>query len=316
MFALRGISVSFSVFVIVYGVLSLAVAVSWSKIRLRIGGFATRRLADSLFALRVFPLVGAATVTLALVVPSFLLLEPRAIDEPLGTIPLALGSCGVLLGILGAVNAATALRRAARGIAACTRGAQLVESAASVPVLRITRPVPAMTVAGISRPKVLLSEAAEFLLTAGELRTALNHEVAHVARRDNLKKLVLRLVPFPAMRGLEAAWLEAIEMAADDDAVSDAHEALDLAAALIKLARLGPPETPLDLSAALVHNPVSAVNARVERLIAWSAERRETSRKRSPLYSLAAALVTLSVLALTYSQLLVQVHAATEWLVR
>jgi len=58
------------------------------------------------------------------------------------------------------------------------------------------------------------------------------------------------------------------------------------------------------------------VNARVGRLIAWSTERREAPCKRSPLYPLAAALVTLSVLAITYSQLLVQVHTATEWLVR
>ena len=316
MFALRGIAVSFSVLVIVYGVLSLAVAASWSKVGLRIGVHPARRIADWLFALRMFPLVAAAAVTLALAVPSFLLLEPRTIDEPLGAIPLALGACGVLLGILGTVNAATALRRAARGVAACTQGAQLVESAAALPVLRIVRPLPAMTVAGILRPRVLLSEAAEVLLTPGELRTALNHEVAHVARRDNLKKLVFRLVPFPAMRSLEAAWLEAIEMAADDAAVSDAGEALDLAAALIKLARLGPPETPMDLTAALVHNPASAVNARVERLIAWSAERQVTPLEHSPRYTLGAGLVVLCAFAAAYSQLLVQVHAATEWLVR
>jgi Zn-dependent protease with chaperone function len=67
------------------------------------------------------------------------------------------------------------------------------------------------------------------------LQTALNHEVAHVSRRDNLKKLLLRFVAFPGMSGLETAWLEATEMAADDAAVSTAGDALDLAAALIKL---------------------------------------------------------------------------------
>ena len=74
-------------------------------------------------------------------------------------------------------------------------------------------------------------------------------------RRDNLKKLLLRFVAFPGMAGLEAAWLEATEMAADDAAVSNAGEALDLAAALIKLSRLGPVEAPVDLTAALVHSP-------------------------------------------------------------
>ena len=173
-----------------------------------------------------------------------------------------------------------------------------------------------MTAAGIVRPKVLLSGAAESLLTANELQTALNHEVAHVRRRDNLKKLLLRFVAFPGMDALEAAWLEATEMAADDAAVSNASQALDLAAALIKLSCLGPVEPPVDLTAALVHSPKSVMNARVERLIAWSDERLVPLRRSSPWYGLGAALATVAVFAVTYSQLLAHVHTATEWLVR
>ena len=131
-----------------------------------------------------------------------------------------------------------------------------------------------MTATGIVRPQVLLSSAAEFVLNTNELQTALNHEVAHVRRRDNLKKLLLRFVAFPGMSGLETAWFEATEMAADDAAVSNAGDALDLAAAIIKLSRLGPVEPSVDLTAALVHSPASAMNARVERLITWSEKRR------------------------------------------
>jgi beta-lactamase regulating signal transducer with metallopeptidase domain len=316
MFVVRGIAVSFSVFVIVYCALSLAVGVSWRKIGMYGEKNGARRMADLLFALRMLPFTAAALVMLAFAVPSFLLLEPRAIDEPVGAIPLALGSCGILLVLFGAINAAVALRRASRGIAMWTLGAESAACAAAVPVLRITRAVPAMTVAGIARPRVLLSRAAEFLLNEGELQTALNHEVAHVRRRDNLKKLLLRLMPFPGMRGLETAWLEATEMAADDAAVSNSAEALDLAAALIKLSRLGPSVPAVDLIAALVHGSASAVNVRVERLIAWSAEQPARPRAWSPLYGLTAALIALGFFAFTYSQLLVQVHEATEWLVR
>jgi len=173
-----------------------------------------------------------------------------------------------------------------------------------------------MTAAGIVRPRVLLSGAAESVLTTSELQTALHHEIAHVRRRDNLKKLLLRFVAFPGMAGIEAAWLEATEMAADDAAVSNATEALDLASALIKLSRLGPLEPAVDLTAALVHSPTSAMNARVERLIAWSDERRVPSQNFSPLYGLGATLASVAVFAFTYSQLLVRVHTATEWLVR
>lgn len=316
MFALRGIAVSFSVFVLVYCALSLAVCLAWQSIWLRIQRHPARRIADLLFALRVFPLASAAVITAVFTVPSFILLEPRAIEEPIGEIPLVLGICGAALGIFGVVNAALALRRASRTIAQWTRQAQPIEAATSVPVLRIARNIPAMLAAGIARPRVLVSTTAEFMLSPREFQSALNHEVAHVRRRDNLKKLLLRFIAFPGMTVLETTWLEASEMAADDEAVASANEALDLAAALIKLSRIGPVESPVDLIAALVHSPASVMNARVERLIAWSEERRVFQPRRSPWLGVSAALATVAAFAITYSQLLIHVHTATEWLVR
>jgi Zn-dependent protease with chaperone function len=316
MFAARGIAVSFSVFVMVYCILSLAVIVVWRTIRTHSQRHPVRRVADLLFALRIFPLVTAAIITAAFTVPSFLLLEPRAIDEPLGGIPLVLGICGAGLGIFGIVNAGIALRRASRTVSTWTSAAQAIESFAPVPVLRISQTVPAMIAAGIVHPKVLLSGAAESLLSANELQTALNHEIAHVRRRDNLKKLLLRFVAFPGMRNLETAWLEATEMAADDAAVSNPSEALDLAAALIKLSRLSPSEPLADLTAALMHSPASVMNARVARLIAWSDERLVSGQGFSLGYALCATIAATAVFAGTYSQLLVHVHTATEWLVR
>lgn len=315
MFAARGLAVSFSVFVIVYVALSLAISCTWRRVWFYVQKYPVRHIADLLFAVRMFPLLSAAVITAAFTVPSFLLLEPRAIDEPIGDVPLALGICGALLGVFGVMNAAIALRKASHAISTWTNQAQPMETCVSVPVLRIARALPAMTAAGIVRPKVLLSGAAEFVLTANELQTALNHEVAHVRRRDNLKKLALRFVAFPGMSGLETSWLEATEMAADDAAVSNVSEALDLAAALIKLSRLGPVEAPVDLTAALV-NGASSMNARVERLIAWCEERRVPAQKYSSWYAAGAAVATVAVFAVTYSQLLVRVHTATEWLVR
>jgi len=316
MFAARGIAVSFSVFVMVYCVLSLAVCLAWRKVRLYSEKHPVRHIADLLFAVRLFPLVTAAIITAAFTVPSFLLLEPRTIDEPVGEIPLALGICGALLGIFGIVNAAVAVRRTSRTVSTWTTDAQPVTKSLSVPVLRISPAVPAMTAAGIARPRVLLSGAAEQMLTPNELQTALNHEIAHVRRRDNLKKLLLRFVAFPGMAALEAAWLEATEMAADDAAVCDAAEALDLASALIKLSRLSPIEPPADLTAALVHSPARVMNARVERLLDWTDDRRMPAKRHSPWYGLATAIATVALFAVTYSQLLAHVHTATEWLVR
>jgi Zn-dependent protease with chaperone function len=315
MFALRGVAVSLSVFAMVYCALSLAVCLSWARIQTWLSRQPVDRVANLLFTLRMFPLAAAAVITAAFTVPSFLLLEPRAIDEPVGGISLVLGLCGLAIGIFGAANVFLAIRAASYTISAWTREAQFIPSTVPVPVLRISRPIPPMSAVGIVRPRILLSSSAETILAAEELQTALNHEVAHIRSRDNLKKLLLRFVSFPGMSALEMAWLEAAEMAADDAAVSNATEALDLAATLIKLSRLGPVEPPVDLSAALVHSPASIMNARVERLISWS-QQPEPSRGLAVWYGVFSLCAAAGFAAVTYSDLLARVHEATEWLVR
>ena len=315
MFAMRGVAVSFSVFIVVYGVISFAVGSAWRRIQMRAQHLPVDRLANLLFGLRIFPMLIATLITAAFTVPSFLLLEPRSIDEPLGRIPLALAFCAAALGLFGLANAGIAILKASRTISKWTSTSQPVDSFAPFPVLRIGRSLPAMTAAGIVRPKILLSGSAEFVLNGNELRTALNHEIAHIRRRDNLRKLLLRFVAFPGMRGLESAWLEATEMAADDAAVSSTADALDLAAALIKLSTLRGTEPSPDLTAALVHGRAALINARVERLISWSDEccpRRYSSSWRG----VGALAATIGLFAITYGPLLVRVHAATEWLVR
>jgi beta-lactamase regulating signal transducer with metallopeptidase domain len=321
MFAVRGIAVSFSIFVVIYSGLSVAVWGVWKSVWLASQQYSARRCADLLFALRLTPFVVASGLTLVLAVPSFLLLEPRAVDEPMGVVPVFLGLCGMAAVAVGAWKAAAALARVSRTVARWSNDARVidsrsVDSGASVSV-RVSAAVPTLTAAGILRPSVWLSQVTEFVLTERELETALRHEVMHVRRRDNLRKLILRLVAFPGMGELERAWRESTEMAADDAAVSSASEALDLAAAVIKLSRVAPLEPLAQLTTALVYSPAESVNARVERLIAWTEERQSPARGFSLAYPLCgAAAAAVLTLALTYSQLLVRVHAATEWLVR
>jgi Zn-dependent protease with chaperone function len=315
MFALRGIAVSLSVFLIVYCAASLAVVCTWNRVYQRVHDFPMQRLANLFFAFRMFPLALAALITAAFAVPSFLLLEPRSIVEPMGNVPLALALFGSGLAIFGLANAVLAVRKASRTVSSWSNSAEEIASPVPFPVMRIRRSVPALTAAGILRPKILLSRSAEFLLNGNELRTALNHELAHIRRRDNFKKLLLRFVAFPGMRGLETAWLEASEMAADDAAVSSTADALDLAAALLKLSRLKADEPSPDLSAALVHGHAVIINARVERLISWSDEPWD-SRDLSAKSILGVVIPLLAVFAITYGSLLADVHLATEWLIR
>src|ERR1700730_277171 len=315
MFAARGIAVSFSMFFLLYGGLSVVVATLWTKIRLHNERYPAWHCADLLFAVRMLPLAISLAVTFAFTVPSFMLLEPHAIREPVGAISLLLGLCGLILVLLGILNATAAVLAASRTIATWVGDGLLVEGESSVPVLRISRVVPALTAAGIFRPLVLMSDAVETVLNASELRSALRHELAHVRRRDNLKKLLLRFVVFPGTAALEVAWLQATEIAADDAAVSTASEALDLAAALIKLSRLATFPSAPDIATTLIHAPLPSVNARVERLIAWNGQQKP-ALALLPLYAVCATLTTVAAVAVTYHQALERIHIATAWLVR
>ena len=324
MFALRGIAVSFSIFALLYVGLSSLVCVLWRKLLAYGQPYSAKRSADLLFFARLAPFAAASTITLALAVPSFLILEPRAADEGFSLIPVALGVCGVSVLLAGAWKYANALLQASRNIARWSREADAESdrgrgSHFPICVRRIAAHAPPLTAAGIFRPSVWLSRAAEFVLTERELQSAVRHEVAHVRRRDNLRKLILRFVAFPGMKQLECAWRELTEMAADDAAVTSACEALDLAAAVIKLSRLALPDVPTALTTSLVHSPAESVHARVDRLLAWS-EGRERSQNTASKYSMilpmCAAAAALFTLAVTYGELLARVHTATEWLVR
>jgi hypothetical protein len=320
MFAGRGIAVSFSFFFILYSVLSLAVCLVWRRVWAYGQRGSVRRSADGLFILRMAPLIFAAGVTFFFAVPSFVLLEPRAVEESLGAAAVLLGCCGAGVVVVGTWRASWALVRAAKTIARWSSQARVldcgdVDSMPQVAVMRTSAAAPPLTAAGILRPTVWLSGAAEFVLTERELRSALRHETIHVRRRDNLRKLFMRVAAFPGMAQLESAWREATEMAADDAAVSSAAEALDLAAAVIKLSRLAPFAPAAELTTALVHSPAESVNARVERLIGWTEARQGSASGYSWRYA-CAALAVVGTLAVTYTELLVRVHAATEWLVR
>jgi beta-lactamase regulating signal transducer with metallopeptidase domain len=314
MFAVRGMVISLAVFATVYCLISLAILLTWRKLGSYPKSFSARWWAEYFFVIRMLPLFSAGLVTAAFAIPSFLMFEPRSIEEPLSSVPVVLALMGLALLLFGFAKSLAALCRAWHMISKWTREAATVQTGTSVSVLQVSGDAPAMTATGIMRPRILLSDAAAAALSSNELNAALNHELAHVRRRDNFRKLLLQFVTFPGMSRLEFAWMEATEMAADDAAVSNAAEALDLASALIKLSRFSSLNPPIELTAALVPSPASLVDARVKRLIAWT-QRPHAKRNHLTAYGMGAAIAALSLFCF-YGQLLVHVHAATEWLMR
>jgi hypothetical protein len=319
MFAARCVGVSLAVFVLLYVFLSVAVSRGWKLIWHTFHPRSARGAADLLFALRVLPLALSSVVTLVFTLPSFLLLEPRSTDEAIGTAPLALGFCCLILLGVGIARVSMAQLRASRALRQWLDGSilmesQIMESDDAVPVFCTGNDAPTLTVAGLCAPKVLVSEATVAMLNPPELRTALRHEIAHVLRYDNLKKLVFRFTAFPAMADMEYAWSEETEMAADDAAVSSFRDALDLAAALIKVSRLGSIETSGELTTALLHSS-TGLSTRVQRLVAWDKVQKPQTHGRW-VYALPAAAATVIGMVTTYGSVLTRMHAVTEWLVR
>jgi hypothetical protein len=116
------------------------------------------------------------------------------------------------------------------------------------------------------------------------------------------------------MKRLEAAWSEASELAADDAAVSSFRDALDLAAALIKLSRFAPVQQAI-LTTGLLHTSVGSLSRRIERLFTWNSRRTAASRRRW-WYGVPAVVATGICVVATYGVALSGMHEITEWLVR
>ena len=312
MFLLRGIAISLTFFVLLYCLLSLIVALGWHYLRLSRMSSAQRH-ANLLFWARVFPLLASGFLTLLLVVPSFVLREPRSIDEDI-FVPLVLGIACLFLFALGAFRVAAAQMRASRVIADWLKDANALDAGITAPTFRSNCGTPPLTLVGVYSPRVLVSEATVTLLNRDELRVAVAHEIAHMRSHDNLKKLVFHCSPFPGMSGLENAWQDAAELAADDGAVTSISEALDLATALIKLSRLMPVRNNPAFTMALVGGS-SSVRGRVERLLAWNENKARPTQIRWR-YALPPLLAMILCTIAVYGDVLTATHRITEWLVR
>lgn len=136
---------------------------------------------------------------------------------------------------------------------------------------------------GLIQPQVVFSPFLAKQLEDGVIRAALAHERAHALHRDPLRIWVAQLLtdlqwPWPwAGRRLEA-WLEALELARDDEARADGAEGADLAAAVLGSVRYleriaAPTQSRMRLSgtqlahARLIGDP-GALRKRVSRLLA------------------------------------------------
>jgi Zn-dependent protease with chaperone function len=248
--------------------LSAAVALAW-RAGLR------RQLTDAnaVLAVRLFPAMGSAALVLTVVLPAFLIYEPRhAHDEP-G--PLLVVSALFSLLVLG--DGIRRGLRAWRATRALLRGSEQVLTrpaggANDVTVINVKEPL--VGVVGSWRQRIVAARSVAAVCDHEEFRQVLAHEAAHMDARDNLKLLMLLTMPdalawLTTGRSLTAQWRAATELEADERASgTDPRQRIALASALIKVARLslasGRPR------ASRMSTQLSGLEQRVRRLLAPS----------------------------------------------
>jgi hypothetical protein len=205
-----------------------------------------RSAARLLFFLRVLPALLAAAVVLGLGVPSYLWLEPEATQESVSLACCAACLLGAAIWCISIARVIDGAVRSSRYARQCERvGREIPREGATVRTSVLEVETPVIAIAGVFRPRVLVSRSVMSALSTEELEAALRHEDAHRASRDNLKRFMLLLAPgiFPLARSsqaLERAWARFSEWAADDEATrGDRRISLLLAAALVRVARMG-----------------------------------------------------------------------------
>lgn len=262
--------VTLSSFAVVATVISLVIGLAAPALTRRFERFSPASRATLLFRLRVLPAAGATVWALGVALPIFLWFEPRDNgDETFARTLFVMAAAGLAMLLRGAWRAVAGWR--ATGALTRewqTRGRRLHDIAAPIPVFAIDESFPTVAVLGFSRPVLYIAERVLRECTAEEVRAMVLHECAHVTHRDNFKRFLIRACPDLVRRGstLDRAWTSAAEQAADARAAAgNPGFALELAQALIRVARLAPHVSTVDVASAFYLG--GSIEARVRRLV-------------------------------------------------
>lgn len=283
--------------------------------------------AKFLFLFRMFPFALTLFVVLGFCIPSYLWLEPLASGEKVGFACLSAAVMGFIVWMLSVFRVGFSLLRTSRYMSSCERnGQEVTVEGEAAPVLVLKRDAPVMAVAGLMRPKLIVSRGVLSKLTPEQREAAFRHEQAHQASRDNLKRFLCLLAPdaLPFVSGfkkIERQWARYTEWAADDHAVAgDSNRALSLAAALVSVAKMGVDHQPAYLLSSLYSTLVAEdedLAVRVDRLLR---EQQYAEKPLAPLVQVArnVALVagSLVVAALVWPGSLGSVHQILEKLIQ
>jgi Zn-dependent protease with chaperone function len=202
----------------------------------------TGDVANRIFFLRMLPLILGTAASLGLALPAFLLLEPLATGEAISTRLLLLAALGLFI-LGGLLLRLLASVRATRNHAEVWMENSRALHLPNMPQIYVVQePLALLAVVGIFRPRLFISADVLRSLQPEELSAAVQHELAHMDSFDNLKHLAMKVTQPPRWivksLALDRVWLNASEVAADNGALRHGTSALDLASALVKVAKI------------------------------------------------------------------------------
>ena len=331
MYELLGICLSLSALLAINAFASLPAAAAWRLIQRVTRNWSARLRAEILFTLRVAPPAVALVSVAAFLIPAFLAHEPYSTTEVVSkklAVLSVVSASGVALALWRALRSWMATRRLLREWLANAREIQL--AGVRISTFALSHSFPIIAVVGTMRPRLFIAERVLKSLNEEELKAAIAHECGHLSARDNLKRSLVRgcrdvLIVVPFGRSLDRAWAEAAECAADEHAAQEgARTALNLASALVKIARMIPASghAAIPVAAFLVGaGETRGVKTRVRRLVEISSNdyRRRFGNsavtKVLPALSVGSLLV-ISVMVAANSFVLAGVHVLIEGVVR
>jgi Zn-dependent protease with chaperone function len=327
MFELLGLSLLLAALQTFNSLASLAIAGLWRVARRLTRNWTAVSRARLLFSLRTLPALLAFLSVALLLVPAYLAYEPRHSAE---TVSFKLGLLALIsaTGIAVSIYRAIATHRATANLTAdwLRQGKTVQINGIDIAAYQIEHTFPLIAIVGFLRPRLFIASQVLEILTPEEVSAALAHENGHLAARDNLKCGLMQacrdaLLIIPSGRLLDRAWSEASEEAADENAARQGNGvALDLASALVKIARNIPPGARPTMPAGvflLGDEETKGIKSRVRRLIALAAtECRAGSRydvvKKLLVWLPASVLLTSLAVAATNPFLLSRVHYLIE----
>jgi Zn-dependent protease with chaperone function len=276
MYELLGLCLVLATWLALNSVASLTASLLWRALAPALHAWPATARARLLFTLRLLPAVVAAVAVCLVLLPAYIAHEPRHATEEVSFKLAALAGLAAA-GLLLAGWRGLATWRATRRLEQdwLQSAEPLPPDTFALPAYRIRHSFPVLALVGTWRPRLFIAEKLLAELSPAELSAALAHEAGHLAARDNGKRAWLRacrdmLTLVPCGRALDRAWDAAAEEAADEYAArNDQQAALNLAAALVKIARLVPmnqkPATPLSVS--FIDAEVGSLTRRVQRLV-------------------------------------------------